>query len=150
MIVRLTYDQWAALFYWGRESQNCDGANESARLLLDVLRELVPAPEHYDRLPPTKRTRPVGAAKYEHSVALPSTTQSPRTRALWEWGYGRGCTTIAESFRRLVALVMRAYPHLDGSCLTRVDRPECLAELARLILFDPAATLAAPPTHRLK
>lgn len=133
MIVRLTNTQWAALFYWGRESQDCDGANEAARLLLDVLLELVPAPSRSDKLPATHRSRPPGFATYDHSIALPATTRSPRTRTLWVWGYARGCHTVAASFRLLVGLVMQAYPHLNGSTLERRARPECLAELARLI-----------------
>lgn len=136
MIVRLTDDQWASLFYWGRESQGCDGANEAARLLLDVLVELVPAPGRHDELPPTRRSRPTGAASYDYSVALPATTQSPRTRALWAWGHARGYATVAESFRQLIALVVRAYPDLSLSRPTGTVRSECLAELARLITHD--------------
>ena len=138
MVVRLTRDQWIALFYWGRECQNCDGANEAARLLLDVLLELVPKPPgRHDELPPTNRGRPAGTAGYDHSIELPATTRSPRTRALWVWGYSYGCDTVAESFRRLVGLVEQAYPDLDLSKAANTVRPECLAELARLILLDP-------------
>lgn len=143
MIVRLTDAQWSALYYWGRESprqgnRGCDGANEAALLLLDVLLELVPAPKRTDELPPTWRSRPAGSARFEHSIALPATTRSPRTRALWAWGYNRGCFTVAESFRQLIALVVRAYPDLSLSRPLGVVRPECLAELARLISTDPS------------
>lgn len=142
MIVRLNDDQWRALFYWGRESAGCDGTNSAARLLLDVLLEVFPAPERRDELPPTRRRRPVGAAVFEHSVDLPATTRSPRTRALWAWGHARGCVTVAESFRLLISLVVRAYPDMSLSRPLDSVRSECLGELARLIAHDEPETLA--------
>ncbi len=137
MIVRITNAQWTALFYWGRESASCDGTNAAALKLLEVLVELVPVPSRPAELPPTIRFRPIGSARFEHSIALPATTRSPRTRALWAWGHNRGCFTVAESFRQLIALVVRAYPDLSLSRPLGVVRSECLAELARLITTEP-------------
>ncbi len=141
MIVRLTQKQWGTLFYWGRDSAGCDGANEAVLLLLDVLCEMVPVPGPHDPRPETRRARPVGAARYDYYIAAPALTRSPRTRALWAWGHARGCTTVAASLRYLISLVRQAYPHLSGSTLTKVSRPECLAELARLIVEKGSADL---------
>ena len=138
MNIHLTEHQYFSLFYWGRESADCDGANEAARLLLDVLCELSPVPGRHDELPATRRGRAVGAAVYDYSISLPTVARSPRTRALWAWGYARGCRTVAASMRLLISLVEQAYPDLSGYNVTKKKRPECLGELARLI-EQPAA-----------
>ena len=138
MNIRLTESQWSSLFYWGRESAECDGTNHAARLLLDVLCELVPVPGRHDELPPTRRARPLGEATYDYAISLPAVVRSPRTRALWAWGHARGCRTVAASMRLLISLVEQAYPDLSGYNVTKKKRPECLGELARLI-DQPAA-----------
>ena len=141
MIVKLTQKQWCTLFYWGRDSAGCDGANQAILLLLDVLCEMVPVPGPHDELPKTRQARPFGSIRYDYYIAAPALTRSPRTRALWAWGYTRGCRTIAASLRYLISLVAQAYPHLSGSTLTKVSRPDCLAELARLIVEKGSADL---------
>lgn len=131
--IGVTHTDWESLRCWGREAVNTQKVDHAARLLLAVLLDIEGDPPRYADCPKPKRNRPQGSAFYNDHIHITQTTDSAGTRALWMWGYERGCANIAQSFRLLMTKVVAAYPDLSPEPPEGGHRIECLHELATLI-----------------
>lgn len=130
--IRLAEDDWLALARWGHEVDSAvRSIEQAARLLLDLLRGLEGEPPSYTDCPKPRRYRPGGVTTFDGRVNISQTTDSASTRALWMWGYERGCLNVADSMRLLISKIKESYPKLD--LLPEKPRIDCLTKLATLI-----------------
>jgi hypothetical protein len=144
VFVGLSEEQFTALFYWGREVQNCDGADSAAKLLLKATAHILVGkargPAHNEIPGLRKPGRPKGSKGYSRRVQFPNVLTSRDARILWMWGHAHGYSVISEVFRSVVNTMMATHPDL-GPDRVHQPRPECLRAFA--------AQIKTPPPMRL-
>ena len=144
MRISIESSQFELLARWGEEHE-CRHISTTVTLLLDILREVTGKPPAYAELrnrPPRGRPiRQLGSVYFGREIQITQLSLSSRTRALWIWGSSKGCTSIAESMRYLIGLLVEAYPGLDIGVSNEHMELECLYCFRDLILGEPVAEI---------